>query len=419
MIKKHRYIHILVISLFLLCSFNVIAESLPDDTTKSGLHNFIPMKQYSPNVFSDVSTEKWYYGDIKFAYEMDLVNGRGNGLFHPNEFMTVSEAVALASKVNNIYKGNNQTFDADGTEWFDTYLNYALINNIIEVDDFNNYSRNVTRAEMAYILSRVLPEDELNSMDLYYYIPDIADSKYKENIEKLYRAGIMNGVDEKGTFLPSKNIIRAEVAAIMNRIVNKSLRANVIRTLIMQNGAKKIIKVYKDSETNIMTLSIEETVKPTDYVVQSEIYGQPCTVQVDLHMLNNNIVIMISDTNIKMGRPLEFWVYSFDDDLLKKVVPSGYKTFEITGTANDTTFTLDINGFKQSLSKSDKYKDLVNEKISIPYCLPILYEVKDINNDGVDEILIQYATSNNTYNLIVEYYGLDNGELKIIKYDIN
>ncbi|MBO5218874.1 MAG: S-layer homology domain-containing protein, partial [Clostridia bacterium] len=52
-------------------------------------------------------------------------------------------------------------------------------------------------------------------------IPDVAgpSSEQEKAIYKFYRAGIVNGTDAYGTFKPDDNVIRAEVAAILVRIM--------------------------------------------------------------------------------------------------------------------------------------------------------------------------------------------------------
>ena len=46
-----------------------------------------------------------------------------------------------------------------------------------------------------------------------------------------YRAGILSGVDAKGTFLPSDNIKRSEVAAILIRMMDQGSRVSAPKEL--------------------------------------------------------------------------------------------------------------------------------------------------------------------------------------------
>ena len=47
---------------------------------------------------------------------------------------------------------------------------------------------------------------------------------YYDSIYKLYRAGVLNGNDTKGTFAPDKPITRAEVSAIVVRMMDAKER---------------------------------------------------------------------------------------------------------------------------------------------------------------------------------------------------
>ena len=56
-------------------------------------------------------------------------------------------------------------------------------------------------------------------------IPDVAlTHPQAAAIYKLYRAGILTGMDDQGTFEPNKNIRRSEVSAILTRMMKESAR---------------------------------------------------------------------------------------------------------------------------------------------------------------------------------------------------
>jgi hypothetical protein len=59
-------------------------------------------------------------------------------------------------------------------------------------------------------------------------IPDVAASQptYGAAVYTLYRAGIIAGSDEYGTFNPDSKIKRSEVAAILVRILDSSKRVS-------------------------------------------------------------------------------------------------------------------------------------------------------------------------------------------------
>ena len=78
----------------------------------------------------------------------------------------------------------------------------------------------ITRGEVAVILYRLMSE---NAKTSYYAqsnsFTDVAnDSWYNEEISTLVQAGILKGYED-GTFRPDQSVIRAELAAILVRVV--------------------------------------------------------------------------------------------------------------------------------------------------------------------------------------------------------
>ncbi len=74
---------------------------------------------------------------------------------------------------------------------------------------------------MAYIFSHVLTAKEAVQSSGVMIIPDVdSDDLYSKEIYALYEAGVVNGVDELGSFLPEAGITRAEAAAIMVRLMS-------------------------------------------------------------------------------------------------------------------------------------------------------------------------------------------------------
>lgn len=139
-------------------------------------------------------------------------------------YLRLSEAVKIAAVVHNLYHGGSGMFSEE-IPWYRVYVRYAIDNGIIKEGDFNDYTKNTTRAEMAYVFSRSIPEAELYTINYVPSLPDVSlDTKYSENIFKLYRAGILLGSDQAGTFHPQRPVSKAEAAIIMGRIVILSNR---------------------------------------------------------------------------------------------------------------------------------------------------------------------------------------------------
>ena len=180
--------------------------------------------------FTDVKESDWFYDAVAGAHKMGLVNGKTETEYKPNDNMTYAEAVKLAVCMNILYNGGNPAEDIkNGTDvWFSTYMTYALDNGIIDEDLTSKANEKITRKEYVYIFSKALPAEafaEKNNIPANS-IPDVKEDKFAQNraIYMFYRAGILSGVDAKGTFNPSDNIKRSEVAAILIRMMDPTAR---------------------------------------------------------------------------------------------------------------------------------------------------------------------------------------------------
>lgn len=175
--------------------------------------------------FSDVSDEKWYKDVVGKCYHYGLMIGNSETTFNPTGNITLAEVITAAVRMYCLENENVKKPVIGGEVWYKGYVDYAIEKGIIKKDDFSDYSVPATRAQMAYIFSSCVSEDSLKKINNYESLPDVAkDHKYSKEIFALYNAGILNGNDEQGTFMPEKEIVRAEVAAIIARISQISER---------------------------------------------------------------------------------------------------------------------------------------------------------------------------------------------------
>ncbi len=172
-------------------------------------------------IFQDVKAEDWYYGDVMSAYEMKLIDGKTTTSFLPNDNMTYAEAIKLAACMHQLYTAGSVTLDHTGvTPWYNTYVEYCKENGIISKE--YNYGEFVTRAGYMEIFAKALPDEALKKINSVPdgTIPDVAsENEYAEGIYKLYRAGILGGVDAEHNCAPETSIKRCEVAVIVSRMM--------------------------------------------------------------------------------------------------------------------------------------------------------------------------------------------------------
>lgn len=181
--------------------------------------------------YSDVDESKWYgtqkQGVVRQAVQLGIMAGRGHSRFAPDDSITLAEVVKMATVTHSIYMGDGYVFDQkQGDHWWDTYLTYAVFSGILGAKDFADLQQTASRAQMAYVFARALPETELEALHTDVKIPDVSDgAPYAAEIRLLYRAGVLQGRGTDGRFAPDSNISRAEAAAIIARVALKTARS--------------------------------------------------------------------------------------------------------------------------------------------------------------------------------------------------
>ncbi len=201
-----------------------------DSKPTGSLDNFKKVNNYPSGKFTDVATDAWYAQNVKEAYELDLVKGVSDASFNPSGNITVAEAVTLAARLHSIYSTGKSEF-VQGMPWYEAYFEYAFANGIIDRYNFAlDYNEVITRRDFARIFASAFPEGE-GALEQINDIPDgsIPDVSSSQGfVYLLYRAGVLTGNDEQGTFAPNSSIKRSEVAAIVTRMAEPELRKNVV-----------------------------------------------------------------------------------------------------------------------------------------------------------------------------------------------
>lgn len=194
---------------------------------EEGLGNFQTSATYTDGRFSDVKAGDWFADSVKSAYELGLMNGTSDTTFNPSGEIYITEVLTLASRIHSIYSGDGADFSG-GDPWYQPYIDYAIEQKIIKSDEYNTYLKKATRANFANIIYAALPAAAWSKINNVDKLPDVKKTDwFGTPVFALYNAGILTGSDEYGTFNPSNNIQRSEVAAIVTRIALQSMRKTV------------------------------------------------------------------------------------------------------------------------------------------------------------------------------------------------
>lgn len=197
-----------------------------------GLNNFQGSRSYEEQ-FIDVASDAWYHEYISTAYAYGLIEGKSADRFAPDEDMSVAEVIALAARMHSIYSGGDGVFSA-GSPWYAPYVDYATENGIMErASKSESYARPALRYEVAYLLCNAVPATALPAINSLegVVIPELNGGGYAsqysgayEQISRLYAAGVLTGCDEYGSFQGFGTVTRSEVAGMLCRIVDASMR---------------------------------------------------------------------------------------------------------------------------------------------------------------------------------------------------
>ncbi len=235
----------LLLRVEILCPGEPHDEELPgDDPTPL---TPAPVKE-RPD-FGDVNPSDWYYNWVYGAADLGLVNGKGKGddgrdRFDPTGSITFAETAKLAACLHQLYTAGAVTL-GNGDPWYKTYVDYCAANGIlastsenggITADDvMKRASETVTRGEFAWIFAHALPAAALSGKNNVpdNAIPDVKTGSgfFVSSVYTLYRAGILNGSDDAGTFYPSDAIQRCAVAAISVRMIQADQRVGAPKNL--------------------------------------------------------------------------------------------------------------------------------------------------------------------------------------------
>lgn len=222
--KKQLFAIFILLILLIFSSFPSTAVA----QTSVGIDNFQNINTYKNSLFSDVPLDAWYAVNVAAVYELGLMQGTSESRFSAAGMVALAEAITLAARIHSIYYIGTADF-ATSTPWYQTCLDYSLANGILN-NSYVDYCRPATRSEFAEIMAKALPYGELCPINTLESgaIPDVpANATYCNNVYILYRAGIVSGNDESGTFYPNSNISRAEAAALAARMVDASLRVKL------------------------------------------------------------------------------------------------------------------------------------------------------------------------------------------------
>ena len=184
-------------------------------------------------VFDDLNDVEWAKESITELYKRNVLNGKNEKLFYPNDYITREEFVKILMLAFNINLINADCpfDDVNKSDWSYPYIRSAYIAKIVNgiTDDYFGKELNISRQDLCVMTYRVLKtvNSEIivnNDLSVFADSKDISDYA-TEAIAFMYENEIINGRQD-GNYNPKSNSTRAEAA----KIVYKALQVyNKIR----------------------------------------------------------------------------------------------------------------------------------------------------------------------------------------------
>ncbi len=167
------------------------------------------------------------------AYSTGIMSGTGGNLFEPGRVITVAEALQMAANMDSRYRGDTfHTTTHVSTPWYTDAVNYCLASGIIASGAFDDYTRQITRRELAQVfaatsLAKSLPYRN-SILRVATAVKDVtALDPAAAAVYDLYAKGILTGVDGTLSFRPDDAVSRAEAAALAARLARPEQRVDL------------------------------------------------------------------------------------------------------------------------------------------------------------------------------------------------
>lgn len=184
------------------------------------------------------------FGDAENHWSRDAVNdmgsrmiitGVGEGVFEPDRDITRAEFAAIMVRALGLKPGtgSNPFTDVENGMWYTDYIKTAYQYNIISGYSNNTFrpTDKITREQAMAMVSRTMKltgmkaqlGGEVGAQNILSAFTDISQASEwaKEGIAVCVRTGIISG-RSNGLAAPKANITRAEVAAMIKRLLQKS-----------------------------------------------------------------------------------------------------------------------------------------------------------------------------------------------------
>jgi hypothetical protein len=174
-------------------------------------------------IFSDVPSTFWGYGDIEGLSSGGIVSGYPDGTFGPNQQITRAEMATIMDKVLKLNGSSQQTptfTDVDANSWYDQAVETSVYAGIFKGYGDGTFHPNapISRQEIACVLVQALRKSQLadaNAQAVTKFLDDNQIGWWSRGyIYVALQQGIVSGYPDN-TFEPKAETTRAEACAMV------------------------------------------------------------------------------------------------------------------------------------------------------------------------------------------------------------
>ena len=346
--------------------------------------------------FQDIE-QHWAKKEINLLIGESVIDGYEDGTFKPDNDITVSEFLKILIEMAD-YK-----LETSGEKWPNWYIETAIKKDLIKNDTFQDYSRNITRYEVAQIVSKYINITNVsNGKNIF---SDLKPEE-KDVVLKLANLGVISGYSDN-TFKSNNPITRAEACKVVinayraKQNLLKSRKSDIISELTNwhENKDDAIANTYdiknnriyiydKGRYANLNGQTINQEYVKDKVVINliKSLVGEDSYTEVkfvpDKYIINSlNICYRSKKEDVISG------AYIFEI----KFYENGY--YDVASSKDNSTFMKDAAIKIRTGKMWEKYFDLKNEtSCSERYLFELQEAIGIILDEDVKGKLIEYIT---------------------------
>lgn len=158
-------------------------------------------KELMNTVFTDIK-KHWASKTILKAVDKGYVSGYQDSTFRPDHQVSNAEFIKM---LVTALQPNNSIEAVSGSKWYEPYMEAAIEMKLVKANEFKDVNAKMTRNDLAKLGARGIGETSNTDNKKWMYIAT--------------KAGLINGVDSKGTLKENGTMTRAQAVTMIERVI--------------------------------------------------------------------------------------------------------------------------------------------------------------------------------------------------------